>query len=157
MLDSGVPYHTQPGPGLTEVGEGQAETAARLLEHAGIERIVSSPWKRCTQTATPLCEALRLELALDDDLGEMGTREPGPEMGLRMLRAALAQCDADVVALISHAAPLEQLLHALTRGKVVLPPADARGARFHAGQVWQLLRHDGEWHAQHMREGGVPA
>ena len=153
--DTGVPYHIAPGPPLAEVGMEQAAEAAKLLEHARIERVVSSPMRRCIMTAEPLCARLGLDLQLDDDLGEMQIGEKPAEMAMRMLRATLAQSDVSVVALVSHAAPLEQLVLALTYGAATLPAPGEPGTRIGAGHVWQVMRNAGKWHAHHLPIGGV--
>ena len=152
---TGVPYHIAPGPGLSETGYAEAAAIAPLLAPCGIERVVSSPMRRCLQTAEPLCAALGIEPLLDDDLGEMTTGEAATAMGLRMLRAVLAQSDARAVAFVSHAAPLEQLILALTHGTAILPPPGDRGAHIGTGHVWQVLRTNGRWHAAHLPPGGV--
>ena len=154
---TGLPYHIAPGPHLSETGQTQAAATADLLAHSGIERVVSSPMRRCLLTAEPLCARLGLELQIDDDLGEMQTGEAPAAMGLRMLRATLAQIDTASVALVSHAAPLEQLILALTHGEAILPPPGDRGARIGPGDVWQVLRDNGRWRAYHLPVGGVRA
>ncbi len=153
--NSATPYHTAPGPPLTELGKQQAEATARLLDYSQITGVVSSPLRRCTQTAEPVCDRFGLQLRLDDDLGEMQPGESPAAMGLRMIRSVLAHTDTCAVALVSHAAPLEQLVLALTRDRVVFPAPDARGCRIKVGEVWQLVRRDGEWSAQHLPAGGV--
>ncbi len=155
--DTGVPYHIAPGPLLAEAGIEQAAATARLLQHAGIERVVSSPMRRCVMTAEPLCAMLGLDLQIDEDLGEMQPGEAPPEVALRMMRCTLAQIDVSAVALVLHAAPLEQLMLALTRGQLVLPGPDQRGARIGVSHVWQVMRRDGAWHARHLPVGGVRA
>ena len=70
---TGVPYHIAPGPGLSETGYAEASAIVPLLVHCGIERVMSSPMRRCLQTAEPLCAAIGLEPLIDDDLGEMAT------------------------------------------------------------------------------------
>ena len=155
--NTGVPYHTAPGPHLTDEGMEQAASVARLLAHSRIERVVSSPMRRCVLTAEPLSAALGLDLQIDDDLGESQPGEPPAEVALRMMRAVLAQAGVPVVALVSHAHPLEQLLRTLTRGQVVLSAPDNRGARIGVAHVWQVMRRDGLWHARHLPPGGVQA
>ena len=153
--DTGVPYHIAPGPHLADEGIAQAAAAAELLKHARIERVVSSPMRRCIMTAEPLVAQLGIDLRLDDDLGEMQTGEKNEAMALRMMRAVLANTDISSVALVSHAAPIEQLVLALTHGKAILPAPGDRGARIGCGHVWQVMRHDGTWHAHHLPAGGV--
>lgn len=155
--DTREPYGTVPGPLLAEEGIEQAAAMAKLLQHARIERVVSSPMRRCLMTAEPLCAQFGYDLQVDDDLGEMRTGEKPVEMQMRMLRAALAQVDVQVVALVSHAAPLEQLLLALTHDRLVLPAPGDRGARLGCAHVWQVMRRAGQWHAHHLPIGGVRA
>ncbi len=154
---TGVPYHIAPGPPLTDAGVQQAATAAELLGFAAIERVVSSPMRRCTMTAAPLCERFGLALQIDDDLGEMQPGEEPAAVSLRMMRAVLAHVDAGPIVLVSHAAPLEQLMLAMTNQRVVLPAPGEGGARVGAANVWQVLRHDGQWHASFLPPGGVLA
>jgi broad specificity phosphatase PhoE len=153
--DTGEPYHLPPGPPLAEAGLEQAAAAARLLRHVHIDRVVSSPMRRCLMTAEPLAAQLGIDLQIDDDLGEMKQGEPLHDMQIRMLRAVLSQVDVETAALVSHAAPIEQLLGAITQGRVVLPPPGDRGARVGVGHVWQLIHHSGQWHARQLVDGGV--
>ncbi len=150
-------YHTLPGPSLTAEGIKQSEATARLLDRSGIERVVSSPMRRCVMTAEPICRIVGVPLQTDADLGEVQHGEPDAEVAVRMLRASLTQLDASTVALVSHAAPLEQLMLALTRNQLVLPMSDRHGARVAAGGVWQLVRRDGDWRARYLPPGGIVA
>ncbi len=72
-----------------------------------------------------------------------------------MLRATLTHGSVTALALVSHAAPLEELIRTLTSAQLTLPQPDSRGARIGTGHVWQLLQHDGEWRAQRVLDGGV--
>jgi broad specificity phosphatase PhoE len=56
------PDHTRP---LTPKGHRQSAAIADALAAAGPDRLVSSPYRRCTQTLEPLAE--RLGLAVEDD------------------------------------------------------------------------------------------
>ena len=47
---------------LSKKGRRQADGLVEMLEAAGVKRIVSSPYVRCTQTVEPLAEALGLEI-----------------------------------------------------------------------------------------------
>src|SRR3712207_4344718 len=107
--DTGVPYGTPPGPPLSDVGLEQAAATASLLQYAGLERIVSSPMRRCTMTAEPLAALFGLDLEIDDDLGEQQSNETQAEVTVRMLRAMLNQIDRGTTALVGHAAPIEFL------------------------------------------------
>jgi phosphohistidine phosphatase SixA len=150
-----TPYFQPPGPSLTETGLEQAAALAPMLQHSGIERIVSSPLRRCTMTAEPLAAALNLDVLIDDDLRDVKPGDPQPEVTLRMLRAALAQSDKRVVALISHAAPLTWLLQALTHDEVVLPAKDRRGNHLAECMVWGVFNRQGRWTARHLPPNGT--
>lgn len=60
-------------PGLSDIGRGQAEQAAHstALRSAGLTRVVTSPLRRCRETAEVIADALKLPLEVDDDLREM--------------------------------------------------------------------------------------
>ncbi len=60
-------------PGLSDVGRRQAEQAARAPALAAAEPvlILSSPLRRCRETAAVLAGALRLGVEVDEDLREM--------------------------------------------------------------------------------------
>lgn len=150
-----VPYHRPPGPGLTDAGRAQAAALVPLLRGSGIERVVSSPLRRCVMTAEPLATAFEVPLLIDADLAEAQPGEVPGDITTRMLRAVLAQVDVRVVALVGHAAPLTQVLRALTYDEVQLPPADWRGNHLAEATVWSVFRAGGRWNARHLPPGGV--
>ncbi len=150
-----IPYHTVPGPPLTEAGLRQADAIAELLVHSGIERVISSPFRRSVMTAEPICACLGLPLETDEDLSETHPDEAQGAVATRVLRAALTHAGPVPVALVSHAHPLEELMLTLTRSAVILPPLDGRGARMGIGHVWQLVRRGTEWRACYLPERGV--
>jgi len=152
-----IPYHVPPGPPLTEFGLAQAAALVPMLAQSGIERVVSSPFRRCVMTAEPLAAALNLDVQLDDDLREALPGDAQTDVKLRMLRAVLAQSDKRVVAFVSHAAPLTWLLQALTYDEVVLPPKDRRGNHLAESMVWGVVNRNGRWKAQHLPPHGTPA
>lgn len=57
-------------PELTARGREQAARLGDWLAAEGVDHVVSSPLRRATETATPLAEALGLDLAIDDQLCE---------------------------------------------------------------------------------------
>jgi broad specificity phosphatase PhoE/ribonuclease HI len=64
-------YSGRGNPTLTDLGQTQAEAAARYLgQHGGIAAVISSPLQRCFDTATAAAKALGLDVAVDDDLIE---------------------------------------------------------------------------------------
>jgi broad specificity phosphatase PhoE len=67
--------HPDPDPGLDEAGHAQARAAAGALLALPIEqrpsRVVSSPLRRCRETARPFAEALGVEVLIDPRIGEI--------------------------------------------------------------------------------------
>lgn len=56
---------------LTELGRHQALLAAEAVRvRGGVEAVISSPLRRCRETAAYAAQALGLEVAVDDDLAE---------------------------------------------------------------------------------------
>jgi len=68
---------TDPDPGLDAVGADQARAVARdllaLPEQERPSRVVSSPLRRCRETAQPLAEALGVTVEIDPRIGEIPT------------------------------------------------------------------------------------
>ena len=64
-------YSGRGNPALTELGQRQAEAAARYLgERGGIAAVISSPLQRARDTAVAAARALGLDVTIDDDLIE---------------------------------------------------------------------------------------
>ncbi|RMI44409.1 bifunctional RNase H/acid phosphatase [Streptomyces triticirhizae] len=59
-----------PDPALTEVGHAQAASAAAALAGVGIGAVVSSPLRRCRQTAETVAERLGLDVRIEEGLRE---------------------------------------------------------------------------------------
>jgi 2,3-bisphosphoglycerate-dependent phosphoglycerate mutase len=74
----------EPDASLTDAGRGQAVALANTLATAGIDRIVSSPFRRARDSIAPLAQHLRVDVEIDNRLAErvLGT-------GLVDWRAAL--------------------------------------------------------------------
>lgn len=64
-------------PGLDETGKAQAAAAAKALlalpESERPTRVVSSPLRRCQETARPFAEAIGAQLEIDPRVGEIPT------------------------------------------------------------------------------------
>lgn len=81
MIRHGKPSATwgddDDDPGLDETGQAQAEAVARVLmalpEHARPTSVVSSPLRRCRETAEPFARLLGVELVIDPRVGEIPT------------------------------------------------------------------------------------
>lgn len=75
-----VLYGRLPGFRLSELGERQAEAAAKWLAERDIGYLVSSPLERARQTAIPLAAAFGLEVATDERLIEAANHLEGREV-----------------------------------------------------------------------------
>ena len=81
MIRHGKPSATwgdqDDDPGLDDTGLAQAKHAAATLlalpEHARPTRVVSSPLRRCRETAQPFADALGVALIIDPMVGEIPT------------------------------------------------------------------------------------
>jgi broad specificity phosphatase PhoE len=81
LIRHGKPASTWGGgdadPGLDETGRAQAQAARDWLlalpEGERHERVVSSPLRRCRETALPTAEALGVQIAVDPTVGEIPT------------------------------------------------------------------------------------
>jgi len=81
MIRHGRPASTwgdaDPDPGLDAVGAEQARVAAQALLGLPIEerpmRVISSPLRRCRETAQPLADALGVTVEIDPRVGEIPT------------------------------------------------------------------------------------
>jgi broad specificity phosphatase PhoE len=60
-------------PGLTERGRAQAEAAAGTLERLGPLAFVSSPLRRCQETAAPAAKLMRLDCPIEPRVAEVRT------------------------------------------------------------------------------------
>ncbi len=92
---------------LDERGRKQALELVGRLRARGVERVVSSPYVRCTQTVAPL----GLEIVPDERLAEGAPVEETLEL-LRDLDAAVACTHGDVIEAV--------LGHSLKKGKGVV-------------------------------------
>ncbi len=91
---------------ISPKGEVQAEALVDQLAEFGIERVLSSPYLRCTQTVAPLAAARGLAVEPSDDLAE----GEGPA-GLALVRRLLTE-PGDIV-LCSHGDVVEEVLDGL--------------------------------------------
>ena len=91
---------------LTAKGEAQAEALVDLLAGYEIDRVLSSPYLRCTQTVAPLAAARGLAVEPCDDLAE-GEGRAGIALTRRLLEAPA------YTVLCSHGDVIEEALDAL--------------------------------------------
>lgn len=76
-------WDTDPDPGLDELGRAQAEATARSLEALGPLAVVTSPLRRCRETAAPLAAAWGITPVVEPDVAEIPSPE-GIPMGERV-------------------------------------------------------------------------
>jgi 8-oxo-dGTP diphosphatase len=105
---------------LTNRGRHEADAIADGLRSAGLTRLVSSPYRRCTQTLDPL--AARLGLAVESD--ERLTEGAGGEKALALADELRKEPEAAVVC--SHGDVIPELLRILK----------ATTARFRDPFIW---------------------
>lgn len=105
---------------LTNRGRHQADAIAADLRSAGATRLVSSPYRRCTQTLEPLALHLGLAVESDDRLAEGA----GGEQALALADELRKEPEAAVVC--SHGDVIPELLRILK----------ATTARFRDPFIW---------------------
>ena len=84
-------WATDPDPGLDELGQHQAESVAEMLGGMGPLRVVSSPLRRCRETAAAFAGPRQLDVTVVDAVKEIPSPE-GYSMDTRVewLREAMA-------------------------------------------------------------------
>ncbi len=119
---------------LTSAGRRRASSLVDLLEPFRPTRILSSPYRRCTETVRPLGDHLGLTVELTDDLAEdQGRRTLG-------LVERLARGSDGTALLCTHGDVALELLDHLIPGL----DGPERGAnRLQKGDVWVLDRAGG--------------
>ena len=78
----GVLYGRLDGFGLSELGQRQALTVAEHLRDNDIVHVVASPLQRAQETAAPISDSHRLELATDDRLIEASNKFEGKRVSI---------------------------------------------------------------------------
>ncbi len=94
-----------PDPGLDETGKAQAEAAAEALlalpPEARPTRVVSSPLRRCRETAQPFADALGVPVEIVPEVGEIPTPqalsvETRPEWLRKSMAGAWREIEGDL-------------------------------------------------------------
>lgn len=73
----GVLYGRLPGYALSDRGQRQAKVVAEFLAEREVAHVAASPLQRAQQTASPIGEAFRLQVASDERLLEAENRFEG--------------------------------------------------------------------------------
>jgi broad specificity phosphatase PhoE len=90
-------WDTHPDPGLDTVGRAQAQELVTELGPDGARAIVSSPLRRCRETAAPLAAAWGLHPVVDEAVAEIPSPLDVPmEERVGWLRAAITKEWADL-------------------------------------------------------------
>lgn len=79
---TGVLYGRLSGFGLSDLGRRQAITVAEHLRDSDITHVVASPLQRAQETAGPISDSHRLELATDDRLIEASNVFEGKKVSI---------------------------------------------------------------------------
>ena len=90
-------------------GRQQAEALVDALAGHQVDRVLSSPYLRCTQTVEPLAEARRLPVEPSDALAE-----GSGQLALRLVRSLL---DGPATVLCTHGDVVEDVLDGLGVGR----------------------------------------
>jgi phosphohistidine phosphatase SixA len=115
---------------LSRNGRAQAKGLVKLLAHRGVERVLTSPYTRCSQTVEPLAKELGLEVELNEELAEGADWSHALEL-VRTATTPLVWC--------SHGDVIGDLMqHLATRG---IPLDDDR---IEKGSTWVLQVEEGD-------------
>jgi len=113
---------------LDDVGRTQANSVAERLVDVGIDRLCSSPARRCIETLEPA--AARLEVEIDVEAALLEDQSADAAVGLLHRLAG----EGHTAALCTHGDLIPEILHLLGRdGMVIVGPR-----RWEKGSVWQL-------------------
>ncbi len=110
---------------LSDRGHAQAVGLAHRLGVRGIERISSSPARRCIQTVEPLADELGLEIELDERLAEGAAVRGALDLLL---------CSGPDTVLCAHGDLIPSLMHRLVSQGMRAESPD----RCQKGSVWEI-------------------
>lgn len=117
-----IPYHTVPGPPLSDQGRAEAKAAAAFLTIAGIQHLFVSPFDRTTQTAEPIVKQLGIDATFTPAVAEHGPGEKNDDVRTRMA-ALLDRLDQGVlqrIGIVTHGSPIKEALMHLSKGQIDL-------------------------------------
>lgn len=77
--EAAAAWGDDPDPGLSALGQAQAETAATHLLATGVRRALTSPLRRCRETATPFERAAGLAAMIEPAVAEIPTPATAPD------------------------------------------------------------------------------
>lgn len=111
---------------LTKKGRRQVAEITASLVDAGIERVISSPFLRCIETAKPLAKRIGVKLEIDERLGE--EVEPGSAFDV------VTEMIGYNAVLCTHGEPIAQTLNKVRKRGAVL---DSR-MNLAKGSIWEI-------------------
>lgn len=143
-------FDADPDPGLDDMGRVQAVQVASLLATSGPLPVLTSPLRRCRETAAPLCALWGLEPVVEPAVTEVAAPttdlagraewlrgamagtwaelEPGPLAWRDSLVSSVAALDVDTV-VVTHFVAINAVIGAATGDDRVLVARLANGSR----------------------------
>lgn len=117
-----IPYHTPPGPDLSERGRAEAAQASAFLADKGLEHLFVSPFARTSQTAEVLVERLGLPATFTALVQEHGPSERFEQVRERIRELLNAAHDSPHtrIAVVAHGSPIRAALLELSSEKIDL-------------------------------------
>jgi 2,3-bisphosphoglycerate-dependent phosphoglycerate mutase len=148
-----IPYHTPPGPELTERGRREAAELAVFLQESGVVNVLASPLVRAWRTGIIISERCGARLEVNLDLAEWRTDEHEKAVLERMQRAfetGIKLAQEGPVAMVSHGSPILTLLKSLGLSSEMIERCriyDSRNLIPMAG-VWRIENADNQFQIQ---------
>jgi len=110
-------YQKPPGPSLSQQGQQEAQALGIFLQEAGVQKIYTSPLKRCLQSAQIAATVTGAPMKILEGLSEQLPEEKREDV-LQRLRPALQEAfrasrESGPVALFTHGSPIVYLLSEL--------------------------------------------
>ncbi len=120
--DPTIPYHTPPGPALSERGRDEAARAAAFLLSKELEHLFVSPFARTSQTAEVLADRLGLPVTFTTLVQEHAPGEPFEQVRRRVreLLTAVEDSPCTRIGIVSHGSPIRAALLELSNEKIDL-------------------------------------
>jgi broad specificity phosphatase PhoE len=148
--NTSIPYRSPPGPGLCEQGRDEARRAATFLADKQIEHLFVSPYTRAMETAEALVTQLGLSLSTVPLIAEYRLDETEAQLQARLAQfvSELMAAPYARVAVVSHAAPIGELLLELTQQPREWLTVDEVGHPLPTGGIWHAWRAGDAWQAE---------
>ena len=140
-------YDIYPGPCLSPEGQAQAARTAQFLAEQGVGRLFHSPLVRTLETAAIIANEVGKPSQQVEAIREKAREEAAADVQERVTdfwHKHVADED-ETIALVSHGAPIDQLLRYLSADTLDLSQHRYQGGAGtpHAG-IWQAVRHNGD-------------